>query len=149
MIQPRFLGSLFFIALVLVEIAAWGLVISNLGWPAAFSIGIGSIVAGVFVLKRLGQGLLQAMSQSAASATSFRFEGLYAGGFATAGAILMILPGFVTDAVGLVCALIGWRAWLMPTPANAYPPGGGQSGGSGGRAADKTMDLNPDEWSSQ
>ncbi|MDB5532721.1 MAG: FxsA cytoplasmic rane protein [Hyphomicrobiales bacterium] len=142
MMQPRFLGSLFFIVLVLVEIAAYGLVISNLGWLAAFSIGIGSIVAGVFVLKRLGQGLLQAMSESAASATSFRFDGLYAGGFATAGAILMILPGFVTDLVGLISALIGWRAWLMPVHGDRAPP-------TGGRPADKTMDLRPDEWSSQ
>lgn len=145
MMQPRFLGSLFFIALVLVEIAAYQLVISNLGWLAAFSIGIGSIVAGVLVLKRLGQGLLQAMSQSAASATSFRFDGLYAGGFATAGAILMILPGFTTDLVGLICALIGWRAWLIPGLAGPTP----RPGRPGGGPADKTMDLRPDEWSSQ
>jgi UPF0716 protein FxsA len=145
MMQPRFLGSLFFIVLVLVEIAAYALVISNLGWLAAFSIGIGSIVAGVFVLKRLGQGLLQAMSESAASATSFRFDGLYAGGFATAGAILMILPGFMTDLVGLISALIGWRAWLIPAPEGRTPP----TSRSGGRSADKTMDLRPDEWSSQ
>jgi len=149
MMQPRFLGSLFFIALVLVEIAAYELVISNLGWAAAFSIGIGSIVAGVLVLKRLGQSLLQAMSQSAASATSFRFEGLYAGGFATAGAILMILPGFTTDLVGLISALIGWRAWLIPPQAGLTPPAAGHGGPASSRSAEKTMDLRPDEWSSQ
>ena len=144
--QIRLLGSLGFIALIFVEIAAYAIVISGLGWGAAFLIGIGSTVAGVLVLKRLGQGLLKTMSESAISATTFRLESFYAGGFATAGAMLMLLPGFATDLAGLVCAAIGWRAWLWPARRSRTPrpPAPGER-----PSPDKTMDLRRDEWTSR
>jgi len=100
------------IALPLVEVAGFVLVGRALGlWPT-LALTVLSAVLGLLLVRAQGAGVLRrAMAALERGEPPVRelFDGLLLG---LAGALL-VLPGFVSDAAGLVLLAPPFRAWLM------------------------------------
>jgi len=128
-------------ALLLAEIAAYALVIDIWGWSAAFAVGLGSLALGFLLLARLGQNLGTLFSGPVQGPVLLSFSGLFSGGLMVAGALLLILPGFLTDFLGLGLVVASWALKLVPrrfVPQAAPAPG----------PTGPVTDLNPEEWTS-
>ena len=57
------------------------------------------------------------------------------------GGLLLVLPGFITDAIGLLLLVAPLRSWLTRTFGGAVSRHAQQS-----RRQDGVVDLDPDEW---
>jgi len=97
------------IAWSLVEIALFVTVGSWVGVLGTLAIVLGSGVAGVWVLRRQGVQLGQALRQNmGAGRDPVAHSGLIA-----LGAVLLILPGFLTDMIGLAMLVPMVRAVII------------------------------------
>jgi UPF0716 protein FxsA len=119
------------------ELVVLLLATATLGWFWTFVLLVGGSLAGIYLLRQTGRGDLDQLRQA------FAREGLRAihletPGFATMlGAILLTIPGFITDIVGLglfVPAIRRWAAGAIGRAARRRPQ-------------DQTIiDLEPNEW---
>lgn len=140
-------GTLSFLLLFLAEIATYVVVIDTWGFGAAVGIGFGSLLLGFLALARLGQNVGEVFAGASGRIVQLSFNGLFSGGLSIAGAILLILPGFLTDLVGLLLVVASWGLKFLPErlnplPSSVSPPGRGPD------LDGKVTDLNPEEWSS-
>ena len=88
------------------EIAIWSLVVRAVGTLGAVALGLATTALGLIVLKQLGRSALQALRHGLARPNAVS-GGQAADGLLTAvGAVLLILPGFVSDIAGLA---LGWQ----------------------------------------
>jgi UPF0716 protein FxsA len=130
------------VLLVVVEIVVAGLVASwlGLGWTLLALLGLSLL--GAVLLRRQGARAWRAFSTAVAEGRPPGREALD-GVLVLVGALLVVLPGFVSDVLGLLCllpptrrllgrALVGWaltrgrstivRVRSTRGPARAYPP---------------------------
>lgn len=127
------------LVLPLAEIAAFVLVSSQIGFLRALALLILISFLGVLVLRHAGSGQVTRL-RTAAGRSELRGLALGGAGASTAlGGILMVIPGFVTGAIGAMMVVPATRDWLVGTAlrrltncAPAPPPG--------------TIDLAPEEW---
>lgn len=101
-----------FIAVPLLEIYVLISVGKVIGaFPTVLSV-VMTAVLGVFLLRRQGrQALLNARAKLQAG--SVPSMGLAEGIFLAAGGMLLLTPGFLTDALGFVCLVPGFRRHLI------------------------------------
>lgn len=102
-----------FVVLPVIEIWLITQVAGQLGWPLAIALVIGVSVAGAWLVRREGLGVIrrvQASLQSARMPTNELADGAMIF-FASA---LMLTPGFLTDALGLALLIPPIRALLRP-----------------------------------
>ena len=92
----------------LVEIALFVMVGSWIGVLGTLAIVLGSGVAGVMILRRQGVQLGQALRQNITGRDPVAHSGLIA-----LGAVLLILPGFLTDMIGLAMMVPLVRAVIV------------------------------------
>lgn len=126
------------------EFVAFSLIAHVVGFMGAVLLCVLTSIAGAAMLRNVGisaavnlrRGLIERSLEDDAASSDAMFEGALAG----LGAILLILPGFVTDFFGLALAAPSIRSrlagWLQNRPVSA------------GRrpAAPKTIELAPAEW---
>lgn len=94
------------------EIAAVALLVSRLGVLATVAIGLATTLLGVMLLRQIG--FSAALGLRAALDGREPGEGaMLAGVLAALGAVLLILPGFVSDLAGLALSVPAARGWLM------------------------------------
>ncbi|MFN3890032.1 MAG: FxsA family protein [Beijerinckiaceae bacterium] len=114
---------------VIAEVFAYALVLSHVSLLSALAIGVGSTALGLVALRVIGRQFLR---KSGADLQEFAtLADLRAIPLALIGAILLLLPGFLSDLLGLVLALLGYRAFLR----RAEGPG-----------AAREFDLERGEW---
>jgi UPF0716 protein FxsA len=125
------------LVLPLAELAAFILVASQVGFTTALGLVILISLAGVLVLRHVGGGAVTRL-RTAAGRSEVRGVALDDTGTALGG-ILMVIPGFITGALGLLMILPATRDWLAATTLRLFtqrprapPPG--------------TIDLAPEEW---
>jgi UPF0716 protein FxsA len=128
------------------ELAAFGAVVHAIGFVGAIFACILTSLAGLAMLRRIGLSaalrLRQAAARKASEHNSLSKDKLLDGTLAGLGAVLLILPGFVSDLVGLALAAPSFRIWVSER-LNL-----GQLGRHGGRpSAPALIDLTPREWS--
>ncbi|HEY1736981.1 MAG TPA: FxsA family protein [Methylovirgula sp.] len=103
---------------VIAEYVAFSLVAQAIGLDGAVLVTIATSVAGIFLLRRLGASARRSLTVALRSGevNVLAPEKLSAGMSAGVGALLLVLPGFLSDCVGL--ALLAYaRAWrLFETP---------------------------------
>lgn len=97
------------IAWSLVEIALFVTVGSWVGVLGTLAIVLGSGVAGVMILRRQGVQLGQALRQNMGAGR----EPVAHSGLVALGAVLLILPGFLTDMIGLALMVPPVRAVII------------------------------------
>lgn len=133
------IGLLLVLGWVAAEIVTYAAVIRNAGVLVAVIIGVGSFALGVLILKRLGLRLGPLMEESLRRDREDPLAFLRAVSMAAIAALLLILPGFLTNLVGIVLLLLFPRTWLGPTGNPARKTHG---------AEEDIVDLDESEWSS-
>lgn len=149
---------LFLLALPFLEIAGFVIVGRQVGVFYTLALVIASGVLGAILLRIQGFGV---MSRIRKELDAGRDQGLDAGRELANGVmilvagILLLIPGFVTDIIGLLLFLppvrdLAWRFLKSRVVVSAGPFGGftRQRAGSGARRNGKTIDLDADEYSS-
>lgn len=101
-----------FVALVLAEIALFIQIGDWLGVLPTLALTVAGAVLGVFVMNRGGPF---ALSEVARSVDEMRDPArpLAHGALVMLAGMLLILPGFLTDTVGLLLLIPGLRGWLI------------------------------------
>jgi UPF0716 protein FxsA len=98
------------------ELAAFAAVVHVIGFAGAILACILTTLAGLAMLRRLGLSAVLRLRQVVARRTSEQSglsrEMVLDGTLAGLGAVLLILPGFVSDLVGLALAAPSFRFWV-------------------------------------
>jgi UPF0716 protein FxsA len=128
------------------ELAAFTAVVHAIGVVGAILLCILTGLAGLAMLRRMGVSaalqLRQAAVKNAAERNGLSKDKLLDGTLTGLGAVLLILPGFVSDLVGLALAAPSFRLWVSERLNLS------RIGRHGGRPkAPALIDLTPREWS--
>jgi UPF0716 protein FxsA len=122
---------------LVLEFAAFWIVVDRVGLLGACLIGLAATLAGIAILRHAGRGAIDGLRR-AANGDAPREGALLDGVLAATGGVLLILPGFVSDLVGLALAAPSLRGWIArrfaPTQVAARP------------APPGVIDLDPQDW---
>jgi UPF0716 protein FxsA len=124
------------------ELVAFAAVVHLIGFAGAILACILTTLAGLSTLRRVGLSAILRLRQAVASRTSeqrvWSREAVLDGTLATLGAMLLILPGFVSDLVGLALVAPSVRFWVSERL---------RLGKVGRHGAPRVTELAPWEWS--
>lgn len=127
------------LALPLVEIAGFVVVGDAIGVWATLALVVLAAIAGLAVVRRQGVATL-AKAQRAAAAGQPPAAALFDGLCILVAGFLLVLPGFVSDAIGLALLLapvrrvLGLALWALLARHGTIIAGGGGGGGTAPRA---------------
>ena len=124
------------------ELLAFGAVVHAIGIAGAIAACILTSMAGVAMLRRLGATAVVRLRQAASRSgerNGLSKDRLLDGSLVGLGAVLLILPGFVSDLAGFALAAPSIRLWIIERL---------ELGRLGHRRAPALIDLTPREWSS-
>lgn len=138
-IRPATLGIVA-IAWIASEIGVFIFVVDRVGFGGAFIIGLGALVMGFAILRRLGFAALRRL-RNTVEGSQPTTEAILDGSLAALGAILLIIPGFISDVVGLALTAPSIRQWVAHRFAAVERPGRPRS-----RVGTGTIDLSPTDW---
>ncbi|PNG25847.1 exlusion protein FxsA [Methylocella silvestris] len=137
---------LFFVLWLLAEFAAFTLISGMVGLMGALFLCLLTSLAGLAMLRRLGFStalqLRRAMAARSSGQTGASREAMLDGALVGFGAVLLIIPGFVSDFFGLALAAPSVRNWIQEKMST-----GRTSRGPGRKGAPTLVDLDPQEWS--
>ena len=133
---------------LIAETLTLALVVDLLGVGGAILLGVATSVLGASLLKRLGMSALAGLRQGAGPGGIAVLQGHFAvdGTLAALGAVFLLIPGFLTDAVGIVLAVPSLRARLA-----GWIQGGGfrtVRGQPRAQHGPTTIDLDREDWRS-
>jgi len=120
---------------LIVEFAAFYLVVAAIGFWGAVAVGLLTSLAGVELFRHVGRSAMQGL-KSTAEGQAPREGAFLDGTLATIGATLLVLPGFASDFIGLALAAPSVRGWIARTFAPRF----------GERRAPGVIDLEAGEW---
>lgn len=141
---------LLLLALPFLEIAGFIVVGSKIGVLATLGLIILSIFLGVFLLRLQGFGILQKIrTETAAGRTPSRE--LIHGVMLFFAAFLLIVPGFITDIIGLLLFIpavrdIGWR-FVQSRVVVVNSGTASHSRAGPARNVDRVIELDPEDYS--
>jgi UPF0716 protein FxsA len=128
------------LALPAAEVVAFMMAAALIGWLRATALFIATSIVGVMLLRRSGRGDLNRF-RAAFARDGIRAVHLESPGVATMlGGILLVLPGFITDIVGLALFVPALRRWGSARLASAVRNRRRNS------REDHVIDLEPGEW---
>lgn len=115
------------------EIFVFGLVAQAIGVAGAILATVLTSLLGTVLLRRIGRKALDELKAMLKGGASLRLapQILQSGVVAALGAVLLILPGFVSDCVGLILLTPVLRRSARPLPAAQKPD---------------VIDLSPQDW---
>jgi UPF0716 protein FxsA len=122
------------------EILAFIAVVYAAGLTGAILLGLLTTFAGIALLRQLGHGVTKEMRR-ALQGEPLGEEALLDGTLAAFGALLLILPGFLSDIIGFALAAPSIRQWFARRFGAAAPP----KSGANGQASD-ILELSPEDW---
>ncbi|WP_271897721.1 FxsA family protein [Candidatus Phyllobacterium onerii] len=148
----RSLVPLFVLALPFLEIAGFIVVGSKIGVLATLGLIILSIFVGVFLLRFQGLGLIQKIREETAAGRTPKRE-LVHGVMLVFAALLLIIPGFITDIIGLLLFIpavrdFGWRCIsdrVVVVDSGQHRRGRPDTS----RIKDRVIELDPEDYSSK
>jgi UPF0716 protein FxsA len=100
------------LALPLAEIAAFWLVAAKLGFFNAFFLLVAGSAAGVMLLSWLGRRFLTRVMASLQERDQAEFAAKPGSIMTAIGALLLAIPGFITDVIGIALLLPPVQRWL-------------------------------------
>ena len=127
-----------FIAMPIIEIAVLLRVGDSLGWLLTLGIVVFTAVLGTAMLRQQGLATLNKARQRMSSG-EMPAEQLLEGMLLMIGGVLLLTPGFVTDAFGFACLVPWTRQWLARRIAARSIVGFGGIGGMAGAANQESM----------
>jgi UPF0716 protein FxsA len=148
----RSLVPLFVLALPFLEIAGFIVVGSKIGVLATLGLIILSIFLGVFLLRLQGLGLIQKIREETAAGRTPKRE-LVHGVMLVFAAFLLIIPGFITDIIGLLLFIPAVRdfGWRCISDRVVVVDSGERRRGrpDTSRIKDRVIELDPEDYSSK
>jgi UPF0716 protein FxsA len=138
LVKWAFIGLL---VLPAAELATFFLVAALIGWLRTAVLFVATSVIGVMLLRRSGRANLERLRGA------FAQDGIRAlhletpGAAAMLGGILLVFPGFITDALGALMFVRPIRRWLTGVLARSA-----QSQRQRRDADNRIIDLEPSEW---
>ncbi len=144
---PVRLLPLFFLLLPFIEIAGFVLVGKAIGVLPTLGLVLASAVIGVLLLRAQGLGAL-ARARAEIEADGDPGRQIAHGAMIVVAAILLIIPGFFTDLIGLLLFLppvrdLAWRRLR----GRVFVAGGFRPGSGGAARRGRTIDLDEDDFS--
>jgi UPF0716 protein FxsA len=118
------------------EIGVFILVTQWLGLEGAFLLLLATTLLGIGVLRYVGRVVIQRFVRLMAERNAAAIEVGSAGLLTVLGGILLVLPGFLTDAIGLALILPPARRWIA----------GHFDTATAARPADGVVNLDAAEW---
>jgi UPF0716 protein FxsA len=118
---------------ILAELSVFGMIAGAIGLPGTILLTLLFSLAGLALLRRLGgqaRGLFQAVVENPGHAFRLSPLTLRSGALAALGATLLVIPGFLSDCVGLALLLPAWRH--QEFAAKTHDP--------------NLIDLTPQDW---
>ncbi|WLR92486.1 FxsA family protein [Shinella zoogloeoides] len=146
--MPRLLIPLFVLLLPLAEIACFILVGRRIGLLPTLSLVVLSAIAGIVLMRIQGFGVLARLRQSGETGRAPGKELLDAAMILIAG-ILLLIPGFLTDILGLALFLPPVRSFLwnrLMRNVVVVDIGGMRPGGRPETGPQRTIDLDEDDF---
>lgn len=142
---------LLFLALPFLEIAGFVIVGRQIGALATVGLVLASTVAGSLLLKHQGLGVMRRVRAEVAAKHDPSRQ-LAHGAMIVLAAVLLIIPGFLTDIFALLLLLppvrdFAWRALKSRVVVAGNFGMGGFGGGFRRRDDTKTIDLDDDDFS--
>ncbi|WP_084143842.1 FxsA family protein [Methylocapsa acidiphila] len=132
---------------LIAEIVVFGMIVEILSFSGAVLLCLMTSLAGAAMLRRLGLSaafrLRKALANRSQEQAGLSREALLDGTLAGLGSILLILPGFVSDFIGLALTAPSIRFWVterIRVGKYAAPPDGRRP------AAPKVIDLAAKDW---
>lgn len=119
------------LALPVLELLAFGAVAATIGFGWALILLLAGSFAGALVLRRAGGNHIARMRVAMAEGSIASLAADTTGSLVILGGILLLVPGFITDLVGL-----GVLLSTLFRPRRDVPP----------RRADGVVDLEPEQW---
>lgn len=135
--RPSFILSIFLVWMFL-EFLAFTLAVYVFGWLVALGLGLLTSFVGAGILRKVGVGASRQI-QAALGGDPLPQGNMLDGLLTAVGGILLILPGFLSDVVGLALAAPSLRQWLARRLAKEP-----QRRGAG---SPEVIELAPGEWS--
>lgn len=136
-------GFIGLIALPAAEVIAFLLVAGLIGWfPAVIGL-VATSAWGVMLLRRSGRRDLDRFIEALRTEGSGALHLGSPGAASMLGAVLLVLPGFITDALGAALVLPGLRRWATAALAKIASP---MTIEPRKRRPDHVIDLEPGEW---
>ena len=146
MLRRQNLGTLLLLGVV-AEIVAFIAVVDWLGAGPAVLLGLGSTLLGAARLKRLG-GAAFTRLRDVAEGRVAREDAFIDGALDAVGAVLLILPGFISDGIGLALLAPSCRDWVKARVGfTAGPLAGPRAERVRAAAGPRTIDLDTQDWS--
>ena len=127
-----------FIAMPIIEIAVLLRVGDSLGWLLTLGIVVFTAVLGAAMLRQQGLATLNKARQRMSSG-EMPAEQLLEGMLLMIGGVLLLTPGFVTDAFGFACLVPWTRQWLTRRIATRSIVGFGGFGGMASAGSQESM----------
>ncbi|MFT6303609.1 MAG: UPF0716 protein FxsA [Granulosicoccus sp.] len=127
-----------FIAMPIIEIAVLLRVGDSLGWLLTLGIVVFTAFLGAAMLRQQGLATLNKARQRMSSG-EMPAEQLLEGILLMVGGVLLLTPGFVTDAFGFACLVPWTRQWLVGRIAARSVMGFGGIGGMADRRTSESM----------
>jgi UPF0716 protein FxsA len=148
-IGPMSLVKWAFVGLLILpaaEIATLVLVAALIGWPLTLALFLTTSALGVFLLRKSGSSELDRLRQ-AISAEGLGGMHLETPGLAPVlGAILLVIPGLVTDVLGAALLLPSCRRWASAVLERAARRRRQRPRHPRDKSAPPVIDLEPGEW---
>jgi len=137
---------LFLLALPLLEIAGFVIVGREVGALATVGLVLASGIAGVLLLRHQGFGVMARVRAEMAGGGDPSRQ-LAHGAMIVVAAILLIIPGFITDIIGLLLFLPPVRDLAWRRLKGRIVVATDFTGGFRGRSRDKVIDLDDGDYS--
>ena len=124
------------------EIAAFVLVAALIGVAGALLLMLATTLAGILVLRHSGRGRIAHFRVAVSDAEMTATEVNSTGFLTVLAGLLLVLPGFLTDLVGIALLIAPIRRWCGHMARGWF-----QSWARGQKRGDPSViDLSPDEW---
>jgi UPF0716 protein FxsA len=131
-----------FLLLPAAEIAAFVLVAALVGVAGALLLMLATTLAGILVLRHSGRGRIAHFRVAVSDAEITATEVNSAGFLTVLAGLLLVLPGFLTDLVGIALLIAPVRRWCGRMARRWF-----QNWAEGQKRGDPSViDLAPDEW---
>jgi UPF0716 protein FxsA len=125
-----------FLALPLAELAVFIAVASSIGFAWALILVLASSLAGGLVLRHAGGSHIARVRVALDQGSFTALQADSSGGLILLAGILLLIPGFITDVVGLLLLIAPLRRALAAVFRRGQPP----------PRADGVVDLPPEQW---
>jgi UPF0716 protein FxsA len=128
----------FLLFLPLMELVVFIAVAVAIGFGAALGLILLSCIAGMLLLRRAGGSHISRLRVAMAEGNFTTLQADATGGLVLLAGVLLVIPGFITDALGL--------ALLVPPLRRAVLGLVGLKSDAARRAEDGVVDLEPEQW---